>query len=168
MSDCVRAEQALNEEGWHNGWSRVSRAAEPLAGDYSVRELRPQGMSLGSPEMTLAEARETLEAEVIVGARLDEIELTMGCGADLMSDVLAFAKAGSLLLTGLTNVQVIRTAEMAEVVAICFVRGKRPPPQSVHLAASYDLPLIATRLPMFESCGRLYLRGLKGCSQSGD
>lgn len=116
--------------------------------------------------MTLEEVRRILEAEVIVGSNLERIHVQMGCGADLMSDVLCFAKPGALLLTGLTNAQVIRTGEMADVVGICFVRGKRPPPETLELAASHDLPLLATQLPMFESCGRLYRGGLKGCSEN--
>jgi len=116
--------------------------------------------------MTLKEAREILEAEVIVGFDLqDTIVAEMGCGADLMSDVLAFAKKGALLLTGLTNPQVVRTGEMADIVGICFVRGKRPPQETIELARENALPLFATELPMFESCGRLYRNGLRGCSE---
>ena len=115
--------------------------------------------------MNLEEARSVLEAEVIVGADLDQIELGMACGADLMSDVLAFSKKGALLLTGLTNAHVIRTCGVAEIVAICFVRGKRPPEDTVRLAAAHGLPLLTTQLPMFEACGRLYQRDLKGCSE---
>jgi predicted transcriptional regulator len=115
--------------------------------------------------MTLEEIRKALDAEAIVGADLERIEVAMVCGADLMSDVLAYAKTGSLLLTGLTTTQVVRTAEMADIRAICFVRGKRPPVETVQLAAAKDLPLLRTQLPMYESCGRLYSRGLKGCSE---
>lgn len=115
--------------------------------------------------MTLEDVRTILDAELIVGSGLSGIEVKMGCGADLMSDVLAFAKRGTLLLTGLTNAQVVRTGEMAEIVGICFVRGKRPPPETIRLAAKTGLPLLATGLPMFESCGRLYRSGLKGCSE---
>jgi predicted transcriptional regulator len=120
--------------------------------------------------MTLKEVREILEADVVCTSNLDEtdvdkIQVGMGCGADLMSDVLAFVKKGSLLLTGLTNTQVVRTSEMAEVVAICFVRGKTPPEETSGLAASTGLPLLVTQLPMFEACGRLYRHGLKGCSE---
>lgn len=92
----------------------------------------------------------------------------MGCGADLMSDVLAYGKSGSVLLTGLTNQQVVRTAEMAEIVAICFVRGKRPDEKTVSMASSQGLPLMGTTLPMFESCGRLYKNGLRGVSEYGE
>ncbi|MGQ9575011.1 MAG: hypothetical protein ACUVUC_06810 [Thermoguttaceae bacterium] len=115
--------------------------------------------------MTLEDVRTILDAELIVGSGLSGIEVKMGCGADLMSDVLAFAKRGTLLLTGLTNAQVVRTGEMAEIVGICFVRGKRPPSETIRLAAKTGLPLLATGLPMFESCGRLYRSGLKGCSE---
>jgi predicted transcriptional regulator len=117
--------------------------------------------------MTLEEVKAILEAEVVVGSDLDQITVEMGCGADLMSDVLAFTKTGALLLTGLTNPQVIRTSEMADVVAICFVRGKRPAEETVELARSHEMPLLASRLPMFEACGRLAGEGLKGCSEYG-
>jgi hypothetical protein len=112
--------------------------------------------------MTLEEVRGILEAEVIVGGSLEEIEVKAGCGADLMSDVLLFSKAGAVLLTGLTNAQVVRTADMADVVGVCFVRGKRPPWDTVELAARLGLPLLATELTMFDGCGRLYGQGLKG------
>jgi predicted transcriptional regulator len=117
--------------------------------------------------MTLADVRDLLDAEVIAGEDRLAIPLTMGCGADLMSDVLAYSKPSSLLLTGLTNVQVVRTAEIADIVAICFVRGKRPSVDTVKLADSQGLPLLRTTLPMFESCGRLYNHGLQGVSESG-
>ena len=115
--------------------------------------------------MTLAEVRDILEAEMILGSHPEKVEVAMGCGADLMSDVLSYSKTGGLLLTGLTNAQVVRTADMADVIAVCFVRGKRPPPETVELAKTNGLPLLATRLPMFESCGRLYRSGLRGCSE---
>ena len=89
----------------------------------------------------------------------------MGCGCDLMSDVLSFIKPNSLLLTGLTNPQVIRTAEMADIKAICFIRGKKPDKETVELAKSKNIPLLLTDLPMFEACGRLYKEGLAGCSE---
>ncbi|MFH1963901.1 MAG: DRTGG domain-containing protein [bacterium] len=88
----------------------------------------------------------------------------MCCGADLMSDVLAFIKSDALLLTGLVNLQVIRTAEMANIKAVCFVRGKEPSNEIVELAKEKDIPLIMTNFPMYEACGRLYQKGLLGCS----
>ena len=115
--------------------------------------------------MTLEEAREILKAEVITGTKNLQMEVKMGCGCDLMSDVLAFIKSESLLLTGLTNTQVIRTAEIADIKAVCFVRGKRPDEETIRLAESKGIPLLLTRLPMFESCGQLYKNGLHGCSE---
>jgi predicted transcriptional regulator len=110
--------------------------------------------------MTLREIITTVEGEILSGPGLLDREVKMGCGSDLLSDVLAFIKPGALLLTGLTNSQVIRTAEMADIQALCFVRGKRPPKAVIALAEEKDIPLLATPLPMFEACGRLYRRGL--------
>jgi predicted transcriptional regulator len=118
--------------------------------------------------MTLEEVKEILNAEVISGSADLQMEIKMGCGCDLMSDVLAFIKSDSLLLTGLTNPQVIRTAEIADVKAICFVRGKKPDEETIKLAESKGFPLLMTNLPLFESCGRLYKKGLCGCSEYRD
>ena len=118
--------------------------------------------------MKLQEVKEILNAEVLTGNGLLSTDATRACGADLMSDVLAYAKPGALLLTGLTNPQVVRTAEIADLVAICFVRGKRPDEDSLRLARSQRLPLLRTTLPMFESCGRLYKHGLQGVSERAD
>ena len=112
--------------------------------------------------MTLEEIRNILDAEILSGKESSALEIKMACGADLLSDVLAFTKPGSLLLTGLTHPQVIRTAEIAEIKAVCFVRGKRPLAETVELARENDLPLLCTPLPMYESCGRLHSRGLVG------
>jgi predicted transcriptional regulator len=116
--------------------------------------------------MTLKEVRNILEAELLVGEESLDLEFKMACGADLLSDVLAFTKSGSLLLTGLTHPQVIRTTEVAEIKAICFVRGKRPPGETIELAKEKGVPVLCTALPMYESCGRLYKHGLAGCSQT--
>jgi predicted transcriptional regulator len=118
--------------------------------------------------MILEKIKEILKAEVIDGADNLQMEIKMGCGCDLMSDVLAFIKPGSLLLTGLTNPQVIRTAEMADIKAICFVRGKKPDRETVELAKSKNVPLLLINLPMFEACGKLYKEGLVGCSETNE
>jgi predicted transcriptional regulator len=83
-----------------------------------------------------------------------------GCGADLMSDVLASIQPEAVLLTGLCNPQVVRTAMMADVAAIVIVRGKNPPLETVKLANIENVPLISTPFGMFELCGRLYQSGL--------
>ena len=115
--------------------------------------------------MTLEDVRRILEAEVIVGDDLLSKDVVMACGSDLMSDVLSFVKSEAILLTGLTNPQVVRTAEMADLVAICFVRGKKPGQETIEIAKSKNIPLLTTSLPMFESCGRLHREGLSGCSE---
>jgi predicted transcriptional regulator len=113
--------------------------------------------------MTLAEVLSIIEGKPIsAGADLSQ-KVDMACGADLMSDVLAFTHAGTLLMTGLTNPQAVRTAEMAGIVAIVFVRGKLPPPETIALAEEKGIPLLASRYTMYETCGRLYQAGLKGC-----
>ena len=115
--------------------------------------------------MKLEAVREILNCHVIIGEDQLDREVVLGCGADLMSDVLAFIKPGCLLLTGLTNVQSVRTADIAEVKAVLYVRGKRPDREAIHLAREKRIALLATDFHMFESCGRLYARGLAGCSE---
>lgn len=113
--------------------------------------------------MTLAEVLSVIEGRVISADVDVSQEVSMACGADLMSDVLAFTHAGTLLLTGLTNPQVVRTAEMAGIVAIVFVRGKLPPPETIALAQEKGIPLLASKYTMYETCGRLYQTGLPSC-----
>ncbi|MBU1486818.1 hypothetical protein KKH56_02050 [bacterium] len=115
--------------------------------------------------MKIEEIVEILEAEVLGEIEKPQEEIEIACGADLMSDVLAFVKEDALLLTGLTNPQVVRTAEVAGIKTICFVRGKRPPDETKDLAREKGIHLLSTKLPMYESCGRLYKEGLGGCSE---
>ncbi len=113
--------------------------------------------------MKLKEIAELLEAEIIVGDEAGlNMEIHTACGADLMSDVLAFTKENTLLLTGLTQSQVIRTAEMMDLNAVIFVRGKRPEQSAINLAQQKQVPLLMTHLPLFEACGLLYAKGIKG------
>lgn len=113
--------------------------------------------------MKLREVLEIIEGELITPDADLDIEIQMGCGADLMSDVLAFTHEGTLLMSGLTNPQVVRTAEMADVRAIVFVRGKIPPAETVALAEEKGIPLLASKYTMFETCGRLFQAGLTSC-----
>jgi predicted transcriptional regulator len=115
--------------------------------------------------MTLADVKKILDADVIVGDDMLHIEVKTGFAADLMSDVLAYVREGSILLTGLTNPLVIRTADTLDLSAIIFVRGKRPAPDAVKLAEEKKIPLLATRYILFESCGRLYAAGMQGSIQ---
>ena len=117
--------------------------------------------------MKLIEIKELLEAEVISGEDKLEMEVSLGCAADLMSDILAYGKPDSILLTGLINLQVINTANVSDFKAICFVRGKRPEENVIKAAKRNDMVVLFTNLPMFESCGRLYKKGLKGLGYLG-
>jgi predicted transcriptional regulator len=87
-------------------------------------------------------------------------EVKGGCGADLMSDVLAYVQPGAVLLTGLCNPQVVRTSQMADVAAIVLVRGKTPPFETVELANSEEIPLISTQYGTYDCCARLSHAGL--------
>jgi len=109
--------------------------------------------------VNLREIVEIVEGTLLFDVALD-IEVKCGGAADLMSDVLALAEPGSVLLTGLCNPQVVRTAEMADIAGIVFVRGKQPPPETVELARKKGIPLVATSFTMYETCGRLYHAGL--------
>ena len=113
--------------------------------------------------MKLREILELIEGNVISKDADLDLEIQMGCGADLMSDVLAFTHEGTLLMSGLTNPQVVRTAEMAGIKAIVFVRGKLPPPETITLAEEKGIPLLASKYTMFETCGRVYQAGLPSC-----
>lgn len=87
-------------------------------------------------------------------------------GADLMSDALFYDMAQGLLITGLVNPQVVRTAEMADVSAILVVRGKCPLPETAQLAEQIDIPILCTRLTMFEACGQLFAAGLTSAEKN--
>lgn len=115
--------------------------------------------------MKLEGLKTILEAEVLWGNHLVHKEVFVAYGSDLMSDVLAFVKPGALLLTGLTNAQVIRTAEMAEIAAVCFLRGKKPQEDTIKLAREKEIPLLTTAFSMFESCFRLHKAGLRDCHE---
>ena len=101
--------------------------------------------------MTLKEVKEILDAEVFVGHDQLEMEVRTAFGADLMSDVLAFAKSGSLLLTGLTNPQIVRTSDVLDIAAIIIVRGKRPLPETIQLAEELQIPILSTKYILFET-----------------
>ena len=112
--------------------------------------------------MELKEIRDVLGAEVLCGEDCLGKEVKKACGSDLMSVVLSFVKSDSLLLTSLTNSQVVRTAEMAEIGAICFVNNERPREETIKLADEKKIPLLATKQLMYECCGQLYKKGLSG------
>ena len=113
--------------------------------------------------MKLKEVKEILDASVIVGEEKLDMEVHTAFGADLMSDVLAFAKAGSLLLTGLTNAQVVKTAANRNIAAIILVRGKEPSTEAIAMARELQIPILTTKYILFETAGILYSKGIVGC-----
>ena len=113
--------------------------------------------------MILHEIKDLLEAEVLIGEDQLDMEVKTAFMADLMSDVLAFATAGSLLITGLTNPQVLRTADVIDIAAIIMGRGKRLSPEMTQLAEMMNIPVLTTKYILFEVAGRLYSKGIRGC-----
>ena len=112
--------------------------------------------------MKISTIQELLGAEVLTGAdRLGE-HVYSACGSDMMSDVLAYVKDQAVLLTGLVNTQVVRTAEMMDMHCIVFVRSKQPTPDIIELAEESGIVLMASPKRMYEACGILYSNGLVG------
>ncbi len=112
--------------------------------------------------MQLWEVRDILDARVLCGEdRLDQ-EIHSACGSDFMSDVLAYVKDQALLLTGLVNPQVIRTADMMDIKCIVFVRGKVPDETMVKLAQDRKIVVMTSAQRMYPACGLLYAKGLGG------
>ena len=112
--------------------------------------------------MTVSDIARILKAEVLCEGDSMEAEVHTACGSDMMSDVLAFVKDQSVLLTGLVNPQVVRTADMMDMVCVVFVRGKEPSAEMVELAEDRGIALLKTPLRMFTACGLLYESGLHG------
>ena len=112
--------------------------------------------------MKISQVMELLDASVICGEDLLGKHVYSACGSDMMSDVLAYVKDQSVLLTGLVNSQVIRTAEMMDMVCIVFVRSKQPSAEMIELAQESGIALLATDLRLYEACGKLYSNGLIG------
>lgn len=114
--------------------------------------------------MTVNKIKELLSADIVCGEESLDRDVHTACGSDMMSDVLAFVKNQAVLLTGLVNPQVIRTADMMDMHCIVFVRGKMPGEDMIALAKERDMVLLSTKLEMFTSCGILYSNGLRGGS----
>ena len=116
-------------------------------------------------KMKLSTIIKLLNCETIDGLAIKDLEITHCLCSDMMSDVLAFAKEGassSLLITGLTNAQSVRTADIAGLTAILYIRGRRPDEQTIELASELHIPILTTKLNMFEACGILFREGMKG------
>lgn len=110
--------------------------------------------------MKISQVVEILDAAVLAGETLLDGEIRSACGSDMMSDVLAYVRDQGVLLSGLVNSQVIRTALMMDISCIVFVRGKTPSAEMLTLAEGSGIVVLKTDKTMYESCGRLYLSGL--------
>ena len=110
--------------------------------------------------MKVKELIEVIDGQLLTGEDKLDLELMSACGSDMMSDVLAFVKDQSVLLTGLVNPQVVRTAEMMDMYCIVFVRGKTPDSNVIELAKNKGIVVICSKLRLYEACGKLYVKGL--------
>lgn len=115
--------------------------------------------------MDLKDVQRLLNATVLTGSEFLDRPVETCCGSDLMSDVLAFTKRNTLLCTGMTNLQVIRTADMTDLCGLVIVRGKKPGKDVLQAAEENNLPVMYTDCTLFEACGILYQAGIKGCSK---
>lgn len=114
--------------------------------------------------MTIREMQEVLDARFLYGEEMADLDVEFVFSADMMSDVLAYGSRCSVLITGLCNPQVVRTAEMLDIVCIIFVRGKMPDENMLALAVGKGIAILATEHYMFTACGILYEHGLRGCA----
>jgi predicted transcriptional regulator len=114
--------------------------------------------------MKLSEVKEILDCEVLTGEENLSMEVTEVVASDGMSEILAFAQSGELMITGLINLQSIRTADIAGVLAVIYCRGKYPEKKVIDFAKLKNIPVMITKKVMFDICGILYQKGLKGVS----
>lgn len=114
--------------------------------------------------MTLEEIKNLLQCDVLAGGDHLQVDVTEVVASDGMSEILAFAKSKELMITGLTNIQSIRTADIAGVGAVIYCRGKLPEEKVIEFARQKHIPVLVTKMGMFDICGVLYNRGLKGVS----
>ena len=113
--------------------------------------------------MELRKIAELLEAETLTKDEDLDQEVTCAFGSDLISDILMCTKEPTILLTGLTNPQIVRLSDMIDLQGIIFVRGKRPPQELIDMALERDLPMICTSFTLYKSSGILYNSGLRSC-----
>ena len=115
--------------------------------------------------MTIRELIPLLNARVLCGEEALDQEVRSACGSDLMSDVLAFVKDKAVLITGLTNVYVMRTAEMLDIHCVVFARGKIPPQEVLEEAEELGIVVLATAYTNYTTCGLMYEAGLRGTNE---
>ena len=112
--------------------------------------------------MTVKEIADILQARFLCCEEEGGRQINSAFASDMMSDVLAFVTEDTLLLTGLINSQSVRTAEMLDLPALVFVRGKNPHQDAVERAKMIGMPALTTQMTMYEACGRLFAAGLGG------
>ena len=112
--------------------------------------------------MTIRDVMEIVEGTVLTGEDKLDSPVDTACGSDLMSDVLAFVKDKTVLITGLINTHVVRTAEMLDITCIVFSRGKQPSEEILEMAQEADIAVLSTRMTTYTACGELYTHGLPG------
>ncbi len=110
--------------------------------------------------MKLNKLVQLIDGKVLTNNNIENKEIAGAMGADLMSDVLSSIKSESVLLTGLCNPQVVRTALIADIRAIVFIRGKNPAQETIDLANKENIPLVTTNHGLFDACGILFQAGL--------
>ena len=115
--------------------------------------------------MTIRQAAKVVNGSFVCHEDIADKEVKTACGSDMMSDVMAFYHDGGILLTGLMNIQVIRTASLMDIDCVCFVRGKEPNEEMLQLAQEDNIVVIKTDYPMFRACGELFGAGIKGNGQ---
>ena len=112
--------------------------------------------------MTIREVMNLVDGKVLVGEERLDSAVDTACGSDLMSDVLAFVKDKTVLITGLINPHVVRTAEMLDITCIVFSRGKIPSEEILEMADETGITVISSPLTTYTACGELYIHGLPG------
>lgn len=113
-------------------------------------------------KMTIREVAQILDGTVLVGADRLDTPVDTACGSDLMSDVLAFVKDKTVLITGLINPHVVRTSEMLDITCIVFSRGKKPSEEILEMADEIGITVLSSPLTTYTACGELYVHGLPG------
>lgn len=115
--------------------------------------------------MTIRDVKGIVEGTVLIGEDKLDSPVDTACGSDLMSDVLAFVKDKTVLITGLINTHVVRTAEMLDITCIVFSRGKQPNEEILEMAQEADIAVLSTKMTTYTACGELYLHGLPGTKE---
>lgn len=115
--------------------------------------------------MTIRDVMNIVEGSVLWGEDMLDQPVDTACGSDLMSDVLAFVKDKTVLITGLTNVHVMRTAEMLDIHCIVFARGKRPSEEILEEARELDIVVLACAYTTYTTCGLMYEAGIRGTNE---